>query len=52
MNISIMPLPAPRSGAVYFSAALFNSGTWHRQTSHAEWKKARSIGVGFNVEVR
>jgi hypothetical protein len=39
-------------GAVFFSAGLFNSGTWHRQTSQAQWKKARGIGVGFNMEVR
>jgi hypothetical protein len=39
-------------GAVFFSAALFNSGTWRRQTSQAEWTKAHGIGVGFNVEVR
>jgi CarboxypepD_reg-like domain/X-Pro dipeptidyl-peptidase (S15 family) len=39
-------------GAVFFSAALFNSGTWHRLTSQAEWTKTRGIGVGFNVEVR
>jgi hypothetical protein len=44
--------PTPNAGAVFFSAALFNSGTWRRQTSQAEWKKARGIGVGFNVEVR
>jgi hypothetical protein len=44
--------PDPYSGAMYFSAAFFNSGTWRRQTSQAEWKKARGIGVGFNVEVR
>jgi len=43
-------LPSP--GAVFFSAAFFNSGTWRRQTSQAEWTKARGIGVGFNVEVR
>jgi hypothetical protein len=43
---------SPNPGAVFFSAALFNSGTWRRQTSQAEWKKARGIGVGFNVEVR
>jgi hypothetical protein len=43
-------LPSP--GVVFFSAALFNSGTWRRQTSQAEWTKARGIGVGFNVEVR
>lgn len=43
---------SPTAGAVYFSAALFNSATWHRQTSQAEWTKARGIGVGFNVEVR
>lgn len=42
----------PGPGAVYFSAALFNSGTWRRQTSQAEWKKAHGFGVGFNVEVR
>jgi hypothetical protein len=42
----------PNPGAVFFSAALFNSGTWHRQTSQAEWTKARGIGVGFNLEVR
>lgn len=39
-------------GAVFFSAAFFNSGTWRRQTSQAEWKKAHGIGVGFNIEVR
>ncbi|HEY4064199.1 MAG TPA: carboxypeptidase-like regulatory domain-containing protein [Puia sp.] len=39
-------------GAVFFSAALFNSGTWRRQTSQAQWKKAHGIGVGFNLEVR
>jgi hypothetical protein len=44
--------PSSQSGAVYFSAALFNSGTWHRQTSQAELKKAPGIGVGFNIEVR
>jgi hypothetical protein len=38
--------------AVYFSAALFNSGTWRRQTSQAEWKKTHGIGVGFNLEVQ
>ncbi len=43
-------LPSP--GGVYFSAAFFNSGTWHRLTSQAAWTKARGIGVGFNVEVR
>jgi len=43
-------LPSP--GGVFFSAAFFNSGTWHRLTSQAEWTKARGIGVGFNVEVR
>ena len=42
----------PNTSAVFFSAAFFNSGTWHRQTSQAEWTKARGIGVGFNVEVR
>jgi hypothetical protein len=45
---SVLAIP----GAVYFSAAFFNSGTWRRQTSQAEWTKARGIGVGFNVEVR
>jgi hypothetical protein len=44
--------PGPNAGAVYFSAAFFNSGTWRRQTSQAEWKKATGIGVGFNLEVR
>jgi hypothetical protein len=44
--------PAPNSGAVFFSAAFFNSGTWRRQTSQAKWKKASGIGVGFNIEVR
>jgi hypothetical protein len=44
--------PGPNPGAVYFSAAFFNSGTWRRQTSQAEWKKARGIGVGFNLEVQ
>jgi len=39
-------------GAVFFSAAFFNSGTWRRQTSQAQWKKAHGIGVGFNLEVR
>lgn len=39
-------------GAVFFSAGLFNSGTWRRQTSQAKWKKARGVGIGFNVEVR
>jgi len=39
-------------GAVFFSAGLFNSGTWHRLTSQADWTKARGMGVGFNVEVR
>jgi hypothetical protein len=43
-------LPSP--GGVFFSAAFFNSGTWHRLTSQAEWTKAHGIGVGFNVEVR
>ncbi len=42
----------PNSGAVYFSAAFFNSGTWRRPTSQAAWKKVRGIGVGFNLEVR
>ena len=44
--------PTPNSGTLFFSAGLFNSGTWRRQTSQAEWKKANGIGVGFNVEVR
>jgi len=39
-------------GAVFFSAGLFNSGTWRRQTSQAQWKKAHGIGVGFNIEAR
>ena len=39
-------------GAVFFSAGLFNSGSWRRQTSQAQWKKAHGIGVGFNIEVR
>lgn len=43
---------SPNPGAVFFSAAFFNSGTWRRQTSQAEWKKARGIGAGFNIEVR
>jgi hypothetical protein len=42
----------PNPGAVFFSAAFFNSGTWHRLTSQAAWTKARGIGVGFNVAVR
>lgn len=42
----------PNTGAVYFSAAFFNSGTWRRSTSQAAWRKARGIGVGFNLEVR
>ncbi len=39
-------------GAVFFSAALLNSGTWRRQTSQAQWKKVPGIGVGFSMEVR
>lgn len=42
----------PHPGAVFFSAGFFNSGTWRRQTSQAEWKKARGMGVGFNLEAR
>ena len=42
----------PNPGAVFFSAALFNSGTWRRPTSQAEWRKAHGIGVGFNLEVQ
>jgi hypothetical protein len=39
-------------GVLFLSAALFNSGTWHRLTSLGKWTKAKGLGVGFNVEVK
>jgi hypothetical protein len=39
-------------GVLFLSAALLNSGTWHRTTSLGKWKKAKGFGVGFNVDVR
>jgi hypothetical protein len=36
---------------ILFSCSL-HSGTWRRQTSQGQWKKAHGIGVGFNMEVR
>jgi len=37
---------------LFLSAALFNSGTWHRTTSLGKWTKAKGLGVGFNVDVQ
>ncbi|HXB43709.1 MAG TPA: carboxypeptidase-like regulatory domain-containing protein, partial [Puia sp.] len=42
----------PKTGAIFLSAGLLSSSTWHRQTSEAEWKKFAAIGVGFNVSVQ
>ena len=42
----------PQNGAIFLSAGLLNSATWHRLTSQAEWKKASGIGVGFNIDVQ
>ena len=39
-------------GAIFLSAGLLNSSTWHRLTSQGEWKKFSSVGVGFNIEVQ
>jgi hypothetical protein len=39
-------------GVLFLSAALLNSGTWHRTTSLGKWTKAKGFGVGFNVEVQ
>jgi hypothetical protein len=39
-------------GVLFLSAALLNAGTWHRTTSLGKWKKARGLGVGFNVSVQ
>ena len=39
-------------GVLFLSAALFNSGTWHRTTSLGKWTKAKGLGVGFNVNVQ
>lgn len=39
-------------GVLFLSAALFNSGTWHRTTSVGKWTKAKGIGVGFNIDVQ
>ena len=39
-------------GVLFLSAALFNSGTWHRKTSLGKWTKAKGLGVGFNVDVQ
>ncbi|HEY4936401.1 MAG TPA: hypothetical protein VII44_07465, partial [Puia sp.] len=40
------------NGAIFLSAGLLNSATWHRLTSQAEWKKATGLGVGFNVLIQ
>ncbi|MEP6465012.1 MAG: carboxypeptidase-like regulatory domain-containing protein [Parafilimonas sp.] len=39
-------------GVLFLSAALLNSGTWHRTTSLGKWIKAKGLGVGFNVDVQ
>lgn len=39
-------------GVLFLSAAMFNSGTWHRKTSLGNWTKAKGLGVGFNVNVQ
>ena len=43
---------ALKPGAIFLSAGLLNSPTWHRQTSQGEWKKVNGIGVGFNLRVQ
>ncbi|MEO7049884.1 MAG: carboxypeptidase-like regulatory domain-containing protein [Ferruginibacter sp.] len=40
------------NGAIFLSAGLLNSTTWHRLTSQAQWKKATGLGVGFNVLIQ
>jgi pimeloyl-ACP methyl ester carboxylesterase len=42
----------PEHAAIFFSAGLLNSATWHRQTSQANWKKLGGIGAGFSLEVQ
>ena len=39
-------------GVLFLSAALFNSGTWHRTSSVSKWAKSKGLGVGFNVDVQ
>lgn len=39
-------------GVLFLSAALLNSGTWHRTTNLGKWNKAKGFGVGFNVNVQ
>lgn len=39
-------------GALFLSAGFFNSATWRRPTSQANWKKAAGIGIGFNISVQ
>ncbi len=39
-------------GVLFLSAAVLNSGTWHRTTSLGKWTKAKGFGVGFNVDVQ
>jgi len=39
-------------GAIFLSAGVLNSSTWHRVTSQGSWKKFSSIGAGFNITVQ
>jgi hypothetical protein len=41
-----------KNGAIFFSAALLRSATWHRYVSQGEWKKFGAVGVGFNMTVQ
>ncbi len=38
--------------AIFFSLALFNSGTLYKKSSQARFKKFSNLGVGFNIDVR
>jgi hypothetical protein len=38
--------------AIFFSLALFNSGTLYKRSSQARFKKYSNLGVGFNIDVR
>lgn len=38
--------------AIFFSLAIFNSGTLYKKSSQARFKKYSNLGVGFNIDVR
>jgi hypothetical protein len=39
------------TSGLYFSAGLFNGGTYIRKASQGDWKKVDTIGLGLNVTV-